>query len=55
MSDTLTLKQIREAMALPPQACCDKQEEEILEAGKPGQDNYTANDKKKKKKKEEAE
>ena len=42
VSDTLTLKQIREAMALPPQACCDKLEEEILAAGKPGQDNYTA-------------
>ena len=42
VSDTLTLKQIREAMALPPQACCDKLEEEIMAAGKPGQDNYTA-------------
>ncbi len=42
VSDTLTLKQIREAMALSPQACCDKLEEEILAAGKPGQDNYTA-------------
>ena len=42
MSDTLTLKQIREAMALSSQACCDKLEEEILAAGKPGQDNYTA-------------
>ena len=42
VSDTLTLKQIREAMALPPQACCDKLEEEILAAGKPNQDNYTA-------------
>ena len=40
--DTLTLKQIREAMALSSQACCDKLEEEILAAGKPGQDNYTA-------------
>ena len=42
VSDTLTLKQIREAMALPPQACCDKLEEEILAAGRPNQDNYTA-------------
>ena len=42
VSDTLTLKQIREAMALPPQACCDKLDEEILAAGKPNQDNYTA-------------
>lgn len=42
VSDTLTLKQIREAMALPPQACCDKLEEEILAAGKPNQDNFTA-------------
>ena len=42
VSDTLTLKQIREAMALPPQTCCDKLEEEILAAGKPNQDNYTA-------------
>ena len=42
VSDTLTLKQIREAMALPPQACCDKLEEEILAAGLPNQDNYTA-------------
>ena len=42
VSDTLTLKQIREAMALSSQACCDKLEEEILAAGKPGQDNYTA-------------
>ncbi len=42
VSDTLTLKQIREAMALSPQACCDKLEEEILAVGKPGQDNYTA-------------
>ena len=30
VSDTLTLKQIREAMALSSQACCDKLEEEIL-------------------------
>ena len=42
VSDTLTLKQIREAMALEPQACCDKLEEEILAAEKPNQDNYTA-------------
>lgn len=42
VSDTLTLKQIREAMALLPQACCDKLEEEILAAGKPNQDNFTA-------------
>lgn len=40
--DTLTLKQIREAMALAPQACCDKLEEGILAAGNPNQDNYTA-------------
>ncbi|MFQ7401115.1 MAG: PP2C family protein-serine/threonine phosphatase [Neglectibacter sp.] len=42
VSDTLTLRQIRETMALSPQACCDKLEEEILAAGKPNQDNYTA-------------
>lgn len=42
VSDTLTLKQIREALDLPPQACCDKLEQEILSAQKPGQDNYTA-------------
>lgn len=42
ISDTLTLKQIREAMALSPQACCDKLEEETLLTGKPDQDNYTA-------------
>ena len=42
VSDTLTLKQIREATALSPQACCDKLEEDILAAGKPNQDNYTA-------------
>ena len=42
VSDTLTLKQIREAMALPPQACCDQLENGILTAAKPGQDNYTA-------------
>ena len=42
VSDTLTLRQIRETMALSPQACCDKLEEEILAAGKPNQDDYTA-------------
>lgn len=42
ISDTLTLKQIREAMSLSPQACCDKLEEGILAAGKTNQDNYTA-------------
>ena len=42
VSDTLTLKQIREAMALSPQACCDELESKILAAGKPNQDNYTA-------------
>lgn len=42
VSDTLTLKQIREAMALAPQACCDRLEEAILAAGNPYQDNYTA-------------
>ena len=42
VSDTLTRKQIREAMARSPQACCDRLEEEILSAGKPSQDNYTA-------------
>lgn len=42
VSDTLTLKQIREAMALPVQDCCDKLEAEITEAAKPNQDNYTA-------------
>ena len=55
VSDTLTLKQIREAMALPTQACCGKLEEEILAAGKPGQDNYTAIAMKYHGKKEEAE
>lgn len=55
VSDTLTLKQIREAMALSSQACCDKLEEEILAAGKPGQDNYTAIAMKYHGKKEEAE
>lgn len=42
VSDTLTLKQLRDAMTLPPQLCAEKLEEEILAAGKPGQDNYTA-------------
>lgn len=42
VSDTLTLRQIREAMELPPQECCDRLEEDILAAGKPNQDNYTA-------------
>ena len=42
VSDTLTLRQIREAMALPPQACCDRLEGEILAAEKANQDNYTA-------------
>lgn len=42
VSDTLTLRQIREAMALPPQACCDRLEAEIQAAAKPHQDNYTA-------------
>ena len=42
VSDTLTRKQIREAMALSPQECCDNFEQKILSAGKPNQDNYTA-------------
>ena len=42
VSDTLTLKQIREAMALPPRACCDKLEAEIMAAGNPDQDNFAA-------------
>ena len=42
ISDTLTRKQIREAMTRPPQVCCDNLEREILSAGKPNQDNYTA-------------
>lgn len=42
VSDTLTLKQIREAMVLSPQACCDKLEAEIQSAGRSNQDNYTA-------------
>ena len=40
--DTLTLKQIREIVALSPQACCDRLEEEILAAGKPNNYNNTA-------------
>lgn len=42
ISDILTLKQIREAMALPPEACCNRLEEETLAAANPNQDNYTA-------------
>lgn len=42
VSDTLTLKQIREVMMLSPQACCDKLGEEIQAAGKMDQDNATA-------------
>ena len=42
MSDTLTLRQIGDAMALSPQQCCEKLEEEILAAEMPNQDNYTA-------------
>jgi serine/threonine protein phosphatase PrpC len=42
VSDTLTAAQIRGAMALPPQACCEKLEQDILQAGRPDQDNYTA-------------
>lgn len=42
VSDTLTRKQLREALALPPQAACDRLEEDILAAGLPNQDNYTA-------------
>ena len=42
VSDTLTKKQLREALALPPQAACDRLEEDILAAGLPNQDNYTA-------------
>ena len=42
VSDTLTLKQIREAMALPPRACCDRLEVGIMAAGNPKQDNFTA-------------
>ena len=42
VSDTLSKKQLREALALPPQAACDRLEEDILAAGLPNQDNYTA-------------
>ena len=42
ISDTLTLKQIREAMKEDPFNCCSRMEKEILEAAKPNQDNYTA-------------
>ena len=42
VSDTLTLRQIRDILALPPQACCEQLEKAILDAGKPNQDNYTA-------------
>ena len=42
VSDTLTLKQIREALTLPPQECCARMEEEISAARRPQQDNYTA-------------
>ncbi len=42
VSDTLTRKQIQEAMYLQPQACCEKLEEEILQADRENQDNYTA-------------
>ena len=42
VSDTLTLKQIRQAMELSPKDCCDALEREILAAQLPNQDNYTA-------------
>ena len=42
ISDILTLKQLREAMALSAQCCCDRLEDEILAAANPNQDNYTA-------------
>lgn len=42
VSDTLTLKQIRQAMELSPKDCCDALEREILAAELPNQDNYTA-------------
>ena len=42
VSDTLTLRQLREALALPPQECCDRLESDILAAKKAEQDNYTA-------------
>ena len=42
VSDTLTRKQLREALTLPPQEACDRLVEAILAAGLAGQDNYTA-------------
>lgn len=42
VSDTLTLKQIRDMLAFSPQACCEQMEKAILAAQKPHQDNYTA-------------
>lgn len=42
ISDTLTLKQIRESMALSTNECCNSLESQILKAAKPNQDNYTA-------------
>ncbi len=42
VSDTLTIKQIGRAMALPPQQGCERLEKEILSAAQPNQDNYTA-------------
>ena len=42
VSDTLTIKQIGRAMALPPQEGCERLEKEILAAARPNQDNYTA-------------
>ena len=41
VSDTLTLTQIREAMALSSEECCKKLERGILSADIPNQDNYT--------------
>ena len=42
VSDTLTPVQLGRAMALSPQACCEKIEEDIRKAARPNQDNYTA-------------
>ncbi|WP_138296284.1 MULTISPECIES: PP2C family serine/threonine-protein phosphatase [unclassified Clostridium] len=42
VSDTLTLRQIRDMLALPPQACCEQLEKAILDVGRPNQDNFTA-------------
>jgi serine/threonine protein phosphatase PrpC len=42
VSDTLTLAQIRDAMTLPPEQCCEKLERDIITADLPEQDNYTA-------------